>query len=267
MKTMTVLAATAVVPVAGVVRSFRSAPLARPTPLPEAMTLPPAHSPGGMQVVALPTGVTHRSSAFAHRGGSFFDRRDFAMTATLIRHPAGDILVDTGFGRNIDEQFHSLPAGLRLVTRYSCWKPAIDLLTDAGYDLDHLVAILPTHTHWDHISGLPDFPGTPVYLTQREFDFFHQRGYGQFRAPLGNIDWRVYDFECGPYLGFERSHDVHGDGSIVCVPAFGWPHPRWRNRVRHPAQRGALRPHRRHRLAARSPRHARRAALDRPLGR
>jgi glyoxylase-like metal-dependent hydrolase (beta-lactamase superfamily II) len=33
--------------------------------------------------------------------------------------------------------------------------------------------------------------------------------------------YEVYDFEGGPYLGFPRSHDVFGDGSVVVVPAPG----------------------------------------------
>jgi glyoxylase-like metal-dependent hydrolase (beta-lactamase superfamily II) len=32
---------------------------------------------------------------------------------------------------------------------------------------------------------------------------------------------QVFDFDGGPYLGFARSHDVYGDGSVVCVPAPG----------------------------------------------
>ena len=30
-----------------------------------------------------------------------------------------------------------------------------------------------------------------------------------------------YEFEDGPYLGFEHSRDVYGDGAIVIVPAPG----------------------------------------------
>ena len=30
---------------------------------------------------------------------------------------------------------------------------------------------------------------------------------------------REYGFDGGPYLGFDRSHDLYGDGSLVIVPA------------------------------------------------
>jgi len=31
------------------------------------------------------------------------------MAGTLVRHPRGDLLIDTGFGSHIDEQFATLP--------------------------------------------------------------------------------------------------------------------------------------------------------------
>ncbi len=36
-----------------------------------------------------------------------------------------------------------------------------------------------------------------------------------------NARWEEYGFEGGPYLGFPKSHDVYGDGSIVVVPQPG----------------------------------------------
>ena len=35
------------------------------------------------------------------------------------------------------------------------------------------------------------------------------------------LNYKQYDFEGGPYLGFPQSHDVWGDGSVVIVPAGG----------------------------------------------
>jgi hypothetical protein len=35
------------------------------------------------------------------------------------------------------------------------------------------------------------------------------------------VNYKQYDFDGGPYLGFPRSHDVWDDGSVVIVPAPG----------------------------------------------
>jgi N-acyl homoserine lactone hydrolase len=73
-----------------------------------------------------------------------FERRDFSMAGTLVKHPQGDLLIDTGFGRNIAEQFHTMPLMFRAITFYSLWQPAADQLRAAGYDQKSLRAILLT---------------------------------------------------------------------------------------------------------------------------
>lgn len=175
-----------------------------------------------MSLAQLPTGVTHRSAAFAYRGGAFSDRRDFAMAGLLIRHPSGDVLVDTGFGREIASQFALMPWPFRLFTSYTRERSASEQLDAAGYDRKNLRAILLTHAHWDHVSGIPDFPGTPVLVTAEERSFVNDGGAVTVVArSLEGVRFEEYAFGGGPYLGFPRSHDLHGDGSIVIVPAAG----------------------------------------------
>jgi glyoxylase-like metal-dependent hydrolase (beta-lactamase superfamily II) len=129
-----------------------------------------------MAVFSVVTGVNHRVAGFGYRGGSLFERREFSMAGTLVRHPQGDLLIDTGFGRNIDQQFRSLPVIFRSITFYSLWQPADDQLKAAGYGPKSLHAILLTHSHWDHVSGLPDFPGVPVWVTPEEHEFIRKSG-------------------------------------------------------------------------------------------
>lgn len=197
-----------------------SAPLDAPPQL--MLDLPDNRSPVSMAVFRLPTGVIHRTAAFAYRGGSFWDKRDFATTAALVKHPRGDLLIDTGFGQEIDAQFASMPAIFRAITHYEHGESAAARLKRVGYDARVLRGILLTHAHWDHVSGIPDFPGVPVLLTQPERSFIANGGASAALArSFENVRYELYDFEGGPYLGYPRSHDLYGDGSIVMVPAAG----------------------------------------------
>jgi glyoxylase-like metal-dependent hydrolase (beta-lactamase superfamily II) len=126
--------------------------------LPASVPIPEADPPGDMELIAVPTGVNNRVAAYAYRGGSVFDRRDSYIGAALIKHPLGDLLVDAGFGRDIARQFSTMPRYFQAVTKYQLWKPAADQLEAADYDFGRLKAILLTHAHWDHMSGMPDSP-------------------------------------------------------------------------------------------------------------
>lgn len=212
--------ACALLGVALLLGTFSASPLAAPQPLTSA--LPSASPPPTMSLHRLPTGVTHRSAAFAYRGGRFGDARDFAMSAALVRHPKGDLLIDTGFGRTIDAQIKLMPWFFRAVTSYDKARAAADQLDAAGYDRASLRGILLTHAHWDHASGLPDFPGTPVLVTAEERRFVDDGGYlSAVARSARDVKYETYGFEDAPYLGFAKSHDFYGDGSVVIVPAPG----------------------------------------------
>ncbi len=185
--------------------------------------LPSAMPPAGMTLSALPTGAMESNAMFAYRGGSFSDKREFTMTAFLVHHPKGDLLIDAGFGRNLDEHTRTMPWLMRLMTAYSKSKSVMDQFGGNDYPADKLSGVVLTHAHWDHVSGLDDLPRkVPVWVTTTERSFISSRA-----APTAlinsfdNINYKEYRFDGGPYLGFPSSFDIWGDGSVVIVPAPG----------------------------------------------
>ena len=197
-----------------------------PSPFPAGASLsdplPPASPPAGMALYVLPTGVNHRTAAFARRGGSPWERWESVSNAVLVEHPRGDVLIDAGFGSLIRAQLGAMPLFFRLLTDLEQSQPAADQLMATGYDFKRLRFILLTHAHWDHVSGVPDFPSVPVLVTAAEHRFIYASGFPN--APARTIDpkrYQDYGFDGGRYLGFEQSHDLYGDGSIVIVPAPG----------------------------------------------
>jgi glyoxylase-like metal-dependent hydrolase (beta-lactamase superfamily II) len=215
-----IVAGALVLALAFVVDGFTAAPLPPPAPLDA--PLPTAAPPIEMTLTRIETGVTHRSAAFAYRGGSFFDPRDFAMTAVLVKHPRGDVLIDSGFGKDVAKHLETLPLFFRAVTTWDRTRSVAEQLDAAGYDRAKLRGVLLTHAHWDHVSGLPELAGTPVWVTAEERRFIEDGGtITALVRGFPGVKYEEYAFEGGPYLGFPRSHDVWGDGSIVVVPAPG----------------------------------------------
>jgi glyoxylase-like metal-dependent hydrolase (beta-lactamase superfamily II) len=87
---------------------------------------------------------------------------DIAFNVLVLKKEKELILIDTGCGSNFGPQAGKLPGNLRL----------------AGIDTADVTAILLTHAHPDHIGGLlnkdgtPVFPNAVVYMAEPEFNFW-----------------------------------------------------------------------------------------------
>ena len=181
--------------------------------------LPDASPPAGMAMYQLPTGTYSTRAAFAVTGGSFRDKRRFAATAVLITHPAGDLLIDAGFGEHVGEHMAMLARIER--APHEQGETVAQQLDAAGYDRSRLLGVLVTHVHWDHVSGL-DSLRVPVWINDRERRYAADDSHGAvFRAVSKGLQVHEYALDGPPYLGFPASCDVHGDGSVVVALAGG----------------------------------------------
>lgn len=219
-KVLVVLVVAACLGAGSLAWSFRAESLAVAAAAP--IAVPPVTPPAGMTLAVLHTGKMFSKAGLAYRGGALGEERVFGMAAILVRHPQGTLLIDAGFGRNVDTHALSIPWLMRKTSRHEKETPAADQLRAAGLDTAQLRGIVLTHAHWDHVSGLEDFPGVPVLLPQAERDFIAS---GHIATELvesfGALNYQTYAFGDGPYLGFDSSHDVFKDGTVVIVPAPG----------------------------------------------
>jgi N-acyl homoserine lactone hydrolase len=184
-----------------------------------ARALAAACPPPGMAIFQLPTGTYETPAALAFQGGSFRDRRQFAATAVLVQHPEGDVLIDAGFGAQAEEHIRMLPSFRR--SPHHLGSTVSEQLDAAGYDRTRLSGVILTHSHWDHVSGL-DSLDVPILVTDEELRYADRnRGDRVFRRVAAGHHLRGYGFDGPAHLGFPASHDLHGDGSVVIVPAPG----------------------------------------------
>ncbi|MEY4564280.1 MAG: hypothetical protein RLZZ618_3557 [Pseudomonadota bacterium] len=189
-------------------------------------TLPASQAPEGLAFTTLQTSQSKGSAeALLVGGGRWLVHRRPVQVAVLVRHPKGQLLYDTGLGRHVEAQFAVNGLFHRQVFAFDrgAWLPVADQLQRQGWPLADIRMIVPSHMHWDHVSGLPDFPDAEVWATPAERDeAAHAHAPAFLRSQFDGVKhWRDLVFEGPPVLGFARSHDVFGDGSVLLLPLGG----------------------------------------------
>jgi glyoxylase-like metal-dependent hydrolase (beta-lactamase superfamily II) len=196
------------------------------------MTLPPAppHARVAPSISTLPgisacwveTGKTFSSFSFASTAGSI-----------LVRHPAGDLLIDTGNSSHFDQDISGFPFAtwLKLKSLAGQLKPEVplaELLRRLGENPAKLRWVILSHAHLDHAGGLMDLPRLPVLLSREELQFaanpeVQAKGYviAAYTQKFPSPDKPTLKFVPQPYEVFDESADLYADGSVVVVPLRG----------------------------------------------
>jgi glyoxylase-like metal-dependent hydrolase (beta-lactamase superfamily II) len=167
--------------------------------------------------------------------GSIFTNYSLAMTAgsILVKHPAGDLLIDTGNSMHFDDEIAAYPFLVRtmlknLAGRLSPEVPLPPLMRLVGGDPDKIRWVILSHVHLDHSGGLMDLPRVPVLLTREELQFafdpaVQAKGFviPAHTQKFPPADAPTLKFDPHPYETFDESADLYGDGSVVVVPLRG----------------------------------------------
>jgi glyoxylase-like metal-dependent hydrolase (beta-lactamase superfamily II) len=180
-----------------------------------------------VELQLIDTGSNSTLEAFLFRGGRWFTSRELTFPAALVRHPRGLLLIDTGLGPEIDQQFdENMPWLLKPLMDYEKGADAHTALSQAGVDPRSVKHILLTHLHWDHAGGLESFPEAEVWfpeagLSEATALANDEAAYFLDQFDADTIRWHFHDFPDGAYENFAKSFDFFGDGSVVLVPMPG----------------------------------------------
>jgi glyoxylase-like metal-dependent hydrolase (beta-lactamase superfamily II) len=155
---------------------------------------------------------------------------DVPVVAFLVEHPtAGAILIDTGLHPSVAVDLNPrdlmgrfaplLFKDLRMDPEQSVQAQ----LRDRGIDPGAVNTVVMTHLHYDHASGVSEFPAATFVVSKEEWEAASNGGerHGYVKRQYDHaFDWRTIDFE-GPaidsFTPFGRSADLFGDGSVRMV--------------------------------------------------
>lgn len=148
------------------------------------------------------------------------------VPAFLLTHPtAGPVLVDTAFHSSIAAK-PAANLGRKLAwaskARVEPGRTITAQLRERGIDANQLATVILTHLHFDHTSGIAEYPGATFVVAKREWDKATTDDrpllHGYHPAHFDYLfDYRTVDFD-GPgissYASFGRTFDLFGDGSV-----------------------------------------------------
>lgn len=173
------------------------------------------------------TGYAKTLESFVFRGGNLFKLRKLSHVSILIQHPNGTFVFDTGLGSEIEGQFHdSFSFVDRQLFKFTKLESLKETLVKNEFNPDSIDFILPTHLHFDHASGIEDFPKATVWTTKEEYDHAFSEeatppAFIKEQYDADFIKWKFMDFDTTAYEIFQESYDVFNDGTVILVKLPG----------------------------------------------
>lgn len=200
-----------------------------PSAPPHAFVPPPVPTTP-LQVCWIDTAGLSAPGGYGAGGATEAASWEVTSAALLIRHPQGDLVLDTGISPTAAQDAEELKGWRRFVFDQTAGRnlprrSLAEALQALG--ATRPLALLLSHVHPDHAGGVTAVPDVPVWLAAEERAVVEQelaeaRGDvvpAHARAMAGRMV--SLPFAPVPYANSDQSFDVFGDGSVVVVPTFG----------------------------------------------
>jgi glyoxylase-like metal-dependent hydrolase (beta-lactamase superfamily II) len=126
-------------------------------------------------------------------------RRGVVM-AYAVRHPAGILLFDTGFGFGNAELDSAYQPNSRRIA---------DALAGAGIALEEVATLVNCHLHADHAGQNSAFPGVPIYVQPAEWEQAHSTDHTI-------LEW--IDVPGARYRQVAGDHDLFDGIRVIATP-------------------------------------------------
>lgn len=148
---------------------------------------------------------------------------ELPIVAFLVEHPtAGAILVDTGFDESVaDNPKENLGTIEARVHDIDMRQSIPEAIAQRGVIAADVKTVVMTHLHFDHASGISQFPNATFVVSRQEWESASHKGFrdgyrpAQFQHPF---DWREIDFTASSTIDsfppFARAFDLFADGSV-----------------------------------------------------
>lgn len=184
-----------------------------------------------LQVCWIDTGGTTVSPGYGTAGTPTAKQWSVTSPAILLRHPKGDLLIDTGISPNAAEEVKDLGGWRRFVFSQTAGRNVqrrslVDSLKALG--VTEVKAVILSHAHPDHAGGVALLPReVPVWVDSREQTFITEELASKrgvvVPAQASALEDRAtaIAFTDAPYETWASHFDVFGDGSVVIVPTPG----------------------------------------------
>jgi len=174
------------------------------------------HEPGTRRAEIQMLGLFSRRSKF----------NTLPVPAYLVTHPtAGPFLVDTAFHASVSAKPSANLGRTMASFAHPTIEPGRDVpsqLRERGIDSQELGLVVLTHMHFDHTSGIAEYPAATFVVSAPEWEDATNDSKPFMRGYMPNhydylFDYRTVDFNqpgVSSYASFGRTFDLFGDGSV-----------------------------------------------------